>query len=157
VFIKERHIKGSNWNIFVCLFIAARAIFQLPGGCHHYRWQGCKFRPMFCTSSFYHWGYFLRATPTATGTMIYRVSSERAALTTNSGIRTRYASSVRSLHRYSNHYAGGLNWKISCNGNVPCSLLLKYLSFYNICLIYIVSNCSTACNGGQNDRSCAFE
>jgi hypothetical protein len=26
-----------------CLFIAARAIFQLSGGCHHYRWQGCKF------------------------------------------------------------------------------------------------------------------
>jgi hypothetical protein len=27
----------------LCLFIAARAIFQLSGGCHHYRWQGCKF------------------------------------------------------------------------------------------------------------------
>jgi hypothetical protein len=23
--------------LFVCLFIAARAIFQLSGGCHHYR------------------------------------------------------------------------------------------------------------------------
>jgi hypothetical protein len=27
---------------FVCLFIATRAIFQLSGGCHHCRWQGCK-------------------------------------------------------------------------------------------------------------------
>jgi hypothetical protein len=28
------------------LFIAAWAIFQLSGGCHHYRWLGCKFRLM---------------------------------------------------------------------------------------------------------------
>jgi hypothetical protein len=28
------------------LFVATRAIFQLSGGCHHCRWQGCKFRPM---------------------------------------------------------------------------------------------------------------
>jgi hypothetical protein len=27
---------------FVWLFIATWAIFQLSGGCHHYRWQGCK-------------------------------------------------------------------------------------------------------------------
>ena len=35
------------FSLFICLFIAAWAIFQLSGGCHHYRWQGCKFRPMF--------------------------------------------------------------------------------------------------------------
>jgi hypothetical protein len=28
------------------LFIAAWAIYQLSGGCHHYRWQGCKFFSM---------------------------------------------------------------------------------------------------------------
>jgi hypothetical protein len=28
---------------------ATRAIFQLSGGCHHYRWQGCKFRLMLST------------------------------------------------------------------------------------------------------------
>jgi hypothetical protein len=38
---------------FVCLFIAAWAIFQLSGGCHHYRWQGCKFRPMLGAQG--HW------------------------------------------------------------------------------------------------------
>ena len=37
---------GEDVCLFVCLFIAAWAIFQLSGGCHHYRWQGCKLRPM---------------------------------------------------------------------------------------------------------------
>jgi hypothetical protein len=35
-------------EFFVCLFIlfrVARAICQLSGHCHHYWWQGCKFRP----------------------------------------------------------------------------------------------------------------
>jgi hypothetical protein len=37
--------------LFVCLFwlfLIARAIPQLhvSGGCHHYRWQGCKCRPI---------------------------------------------------------------------------------------------------------------
>ena len=39
----------KHWWYKVCLFvlfIAAWAIFQLSGGCHHYRWLGCKFRPM---------------------------------------------------------------------------------------------------------------
>jgi hypothetical protein len=31
--------------MFICLFWVARAIFQLSGDCHHYRWQSCKFRP----------------------------------------------------------------------------------------------------------------
>jgi hypothetical protein len=32
--------------MFVCLFIATRAIYQLSDGCHHCRWQSCKFRPI---------------------------------------------------------------------------------------------------------------
>jgi hypothetical protein len=32
--------------LFVWLFIAARVIFQLSGGCNQYRWQGCKFGSM---------------------------------------------------------------------------------------------------------------
>jgi hypothetical protein len=28
-------------KLVVWLFTAARVIFQLSGGCHHYRWQGC--------------------------------------------------------------------------------------------------------------------
>jgi hypothetical protein len=38
--------------LFGCLFIATWAIFQLSGGCHHYWWQGCKFRPMLSTYGF---------------------------------------------------------------------------------------------------------
>jgi hypothetical protein len=40
---------------FVCffvLFIVAWAIFQISGDCHHYRWRGCKFRPMLSTYGF---------------------------------------------------------------------------------------------------------
>jgi hypothetical protein len=37
---------------FVCLFGVVRAIFQLSGDCHHYRWQGCKFRPMLSAYGF---------------------------------------------------------------------------------------------------------
>jgi hypothetical protein len=38
--------------LFVCLFWVARAIFQLSGDCHHYRWWGCKFRPMLSAYGF---------------------------------------------------------------------------------------------------------
>jgi hypothetical protein len=51
---------------FVCLFIAARAIFQLSGGCHHYRWQGCKFWPMLGAQGLRAGRDLYRATPTAT-------------------------------------------------------------------------------------------
>jgi hypothetical protein len=52
---------------FVCLFVlAARAIFQLSDGCHHYRWQGCKFRPMLGAQGLWTGRDFYRATPTAT-------------------------------------------------------------------------------------------
>jgi hypothetical protein len=47
----------------VCLFIAARAIFQLSDGFHHYRWQGCKFRPMLSTYGLLQLEFFLRAIP----------------------------------------------------------------------------------------------
>jgi hypothetical protein len=43
----QRH---KQWIcLFVWLFIAARTISQLSGGCHHYLWHGCKFRPMLST------------------------------------------------------------------------------------------------------------
>jgi hypothetical protein len=36
-----------------CLFVYSRlSNFQLSGGCHHYRWQGCKFRPMLALMAF---------------------------------------------------------------------------------------------------------
>jgi hypothetical protein len=43
-------INVQAWLVW--LFIAAWAIFQLSGDCHHYRWKGCKFRPMLSTSGF---------------------------------------------------------------------------------------------------------
>jgi hypothetical protein len=52
--------------LFVCLFIATRAIFQLSGGCHHCRWQGCKFRPMLRTQGLWAGRDLYRATATAT-------------------------------------------------------------------------------------------
>jgi hypothetical protein len=38
-----------HMKLFFCLFWVARAIFHLSGDCNHYRWQGCKFRPMLST------------------------------------------------------------------------------------------------------------
>jgi hypothetical protein len=67
------HDRGCNiWFVclfvrsFVCLFIATRTIFQLSGSCHHYRWQGCKFRPMLGAHGLWAGRDFYRATPTAT-------------------------------------------------------------------------------------------
>jgi hypothetical protein len=51
--------------LFVYLFIAARAIFQLSGDCHHYRWLGCKFRPMLGTQGLWAGRDLYRTTPTA--------------------------------------------------------------------------------------------
>jgi hypothetical protein len=59
-----------KWNIlsgtFVCLFKAVGAIFQLSGGCHHYRRQGCKFWPMLGAQGLWAGRDLYRATPTAT-------------------------------------------------------------------------------------------
>jgi hypothetical protein len=52
--------------LFVCLFIAARAIFQLSGGCRHYRWQGRKFRPMLGAQGLWAGRGLYRATPAVT-------------------------------------------------------------------------------------------
>jgi hypothetical protein len=57
-FFKRRHSKWHSivqrcikrFCLFVCLFTAAPAIFQLSGGCHHH--YGCKFRPMHSTYGF---------------------------------------------------------------------------------------------------------
>jgi hypothetical protein len=51
---------------FFVLFIAAWAIFQLSGGCHHCRWLGCKFRPMLGAQGLWAGRDLYRATPTAT-------------------------------------------------------------------------------------------
>jgi hypothetical protein len=60
--------------VLVCLFIATRAIFQLSGGCHHCRWQGCKFRPMLSTQGLWAGRDLYRATPTATRDLdLYRL------------------------------------------------------------------------------------
>jgi hypothetical protein len=72
------HIDAMNTEnhsgSFVCLFIATRAIFQLYGGCHHCRWQGCKFRPMLSAQGLWAGRDLYRATPTATvGTSVYTV------------------------------------------------------------------------------------
>jgi hypothetical protein len=40
--------------------------FQLSGGCHHYLWQGCKFKPMLDTQGFWAMRVLYRAAPTAT-------------------------------------------------------------------------------------------
>jgi hypothetical protein len=56
----------STQSVFVVLdvwlFIPVRAIFHLSTSCHHYRWEGCKFRPMpYLLAA----RVFLRATPAA--------------------------------------------------------------------------------------------
>jgi hypothetical protein len=53
-------------KVFVCLFIATRAIFQLSGGCHHCWRQGCKFQPMLGAQGLWAGRDLYRATPTAT-------------------------------------------------------------------------------------------
>jgi hypothetical protein len=84
-------------HLILCLFIAPLAIFQLSGGCHHYRWQGCKFRPMLSTQGLWAGRGTYRATPTATRASVYTVSSERPARMSHSGIPTPDARIIRSL------------------------------------------------------------
>jgi hypothetical protein len=49
LFFLERQLRVMK----LCLFhIAAWAPFHLSGGCHHYRWQCCKFKPMLSIYSF---------------------------------------------------------------------------------------------------------
>jgi hypothetical protein len=56
---------GPN-DLFVWLFIATRAIFQLSGGYHHYRWQVCKFWPMLGAQGLWAGRNLYPTTPTAT-------------------------------------------------------------------------------------------
>jgi hypothetical protein len=90
---------------FVCLFIAPWAIFQLSGGCHNYRWQGCKFRPMLSIHGFWQWGFFFVPNLLRHGTSVYIVSSEGPAHTSDSGIQTEDARITRFLRLHSNHCA----------------------------------------------------
>jgi hypothetical protein len=64
------------------LFWVARAIFQLSGDCHHYRWQGCKFRPMLSAYGFQQWGFFYVSHLLRHGTSVFKVIhvSERSAI-----------------------------------------------------------------------------
>jgi hypothetical protein len=80
-------VRSTN-DLFVCLFIAVWAIFQLSGGCHHYRWQDCKFRPMLSTHGFRQWGFLFVPHLLRHWTSVYTVSPEGPAPTSHSGIRT---------------------------------------------------------------------
>jgi hypothetical protein len=55
----------KRWKV-VCLFIATRAIYQLSGDCHHWRWLGCKFRSMLGAQGLWAGRDLYCATPTAT-------------------------------------------------------------------------------------------
>jgi hypothetical protein len=59
-------------TLFVWLFTAAGAIFQLSGGCHHYRWQGCKLRPCLAPMTFWDEGSFRCHTCCDTGSPFLR-------------------------------------------------------------------------------------
>jgi hypothetical protein len=61
---KKLEIEENNVCLLV-LFIAAWAIFQLSGGCHHYRLLGCTFRPMLGNQGLWAGRDLYRATPTA--------------------------------------------------------------------------------------------
>jgi hypothetical protein len=62
----EEEFHQPELFLFVCLFIAAWAIFQLSDACHHYRWQGCKIRPMLGAQGLWAGRDLYRATPTVT-------------------------------------------------------------------------------------------
>jgi hypothetical protein len=51
--------------LFVCLQ-PPEQFFQLSGGCHHYQWQGCKFRPMLGAQGLWAGRDLYLATPTVT-------------------------------------------------------------------------------------------
>jgi hypothetical protein len=51
-FFAGKHSRNICHDDLFVLFWVARAIFQLSGDCHHYRWQGCKFRPMLSAYGF---------------------------------------------------------------------------------------------------------
>jgi hypothetical protein len=128
VFLYKHHpTLGSHdfnklaFDLFVCLFIAAWAMFQLSGECHHCWWQGCKFRPMLSTHGFKQWGFFVPHL-LRHRTSVYTVSSEGTAPTSHSGIRTGDAKINRSLCLRSNH----------CTTRAASNLLLNYIRFHVI-------------------------
>jgi hypothetical protein len=70
-------------NLFVCLFWAVRAIFKLPGCCHYYQWQGCKFRPMLSAYGFEQWGFFYMPHLLRHRTSVFKIISERPVILTS--------------------------------------------------------------------------
>jgi hypothetical protein len=76
-------VGGGGGGGGVCLFWVARAIFQLSRDCHHYRWQGCKFRPMLSTYGFYQWGFFYVPHLLRHGTSDLKIISERPVIPTS--------------------------------------------------------------------------
>jgi hypothetical protein len=79
----SRVLKKTFVCLFLCLFLATRAIFQLSFSCHHCRWKGCKLRPMLSTHGFHHWGFFYVPHLLRQGTSIYTVTSEGLAPTSH--------------------------------------------------------------------------
>jgi hypothetical protein len=69
--------------VFVCLFWVSRAIFQLSGNCHHYRWQGCEFRPYAKHLRLLAVRVLLRDTRTATRDLRLKVISKRPVILTS--------------------------------------------------------------------------
>jgi hypothetical protein len=78
--------------VFFC--IAARAVFHLNVGCHHYRWQCCRFRHMLSILSFSR----------NDSSTIYTASSDGPSSTSQSEIQTGDVKAIRSLRRRSNHW-----------------------------------------------------
>jgi hypothetical protein len=105
---KLKNKKSKNWRgpwpwtsktsgHHVCLFIAAWAIFQLTGGCHHYRWNCGKFRCICLPlKAFSNEGSFTCQRLSWYRIPIFKVISERPVVVLSS----RYA----ELERSNNHY-----------------------------------------------------
>jgi hypothetical protein len=86
--------------LFVCLLIAARAIFQLSGGCHHVTIAGdraANFGLCSALMAFEQGGIFIVSHLLRHGTSVYTVSSERPTPMSHSGIQTPDARIIRSL------------------------------------------------------------
>jgi hypothetical protein len=95
---------------FICLFIAAWAILQLSGGCHHYLWHGCKSGPMLGAQGLWAGRDLYRATSTAT--FIWSHLKDRH-LRPRVGFEPPTQGSSDHCSRHSNHCATrATSWKV---------------------------------------------
>jgi hypothetical protein len=117
----------QQYCLFVCLFIAAWAIFQLLGGCHNYRWQCCKCRAMAFSSDC----SFTCHTCGDTGPRFIRYHPKEWHTHFNPAHRI-----IRSLCRCSNHYTtlaeNKYNWYFSTNIDIsyPRQIWVSKSSFH---------------------------